>query len=61
MYRKHKLKNCAASLTKYKCINCEKFKAHNKERKTQVNYSSLDRSCPSLQVMIAKYIKNTNY
>jgi hypothetical protein len=49
---KHKLKDCAASRTEYKCINCERFNPHNKDRKTQVNHSSLDRSCPSLQAMI---------
>lgn len=58
---KYKLKDCAASRPKYKCINCEKFNAHNKDRKTQVNHSSLDRNCPSLQPMIAKYRQNTNY
>jgi hypothetical protein len=58
---KHKLKDCAATRTEYKCINCERFNAHNKDRKPQVNHSSLDRSCPSLQAMIAKYRQNANY
>jgi hypothetical protein len=58
---KHKMKDCAASRTEYKCITCERFNAHNKERKAQVNHSSLDRICLSLQAMIAKYKPNTNY
>lgn len=32
-----------------------KFNLHNKDRKTQENHTSLDRSCPSLQAMIDKY------
>ena len=51
---KHKLKDCAAPRTEYKCINCERFNAHNQDRKTQTNHSSLDRNCPSLQAMITK-------
>ena len=58
---KHKLKDCAALRSEYKCINCERFNAHNQERKTQTKHSSLDRNCPSLQAMIAKYRQNTNY
>jgi len=58
---KHKLKDCAALRSEYKCINCQRFNAHNQERKTQNNHSSLDRNCASLQAMITKYIQNTNY
>jgi len=58
---KHKLKDCAAPRTEYNYINCERLNAHNQDRKTQTNQSSLDRNCPSLQAMIAKYRQNTNY
>jgi len=58
---KHKLKDCAAQRSEYKCISCERFNAYNQERKTQTNHSSLDWNCPSLQAMIAKYRQNTNY
>ena len=57
----NKLKECTASRSDYKCINCVTFNAHNKDRKINENHSSLDQNCPSLQVMIVKYRQNTNY
>ena len=58
---KYKLKECTASRSDYKCINCVKFNAHNKDRETNENYSSLHRNCPSLQATIVKHRQNTNY
>ena len=58
---KHRLKDCTASRSDYKCINCMKFKEHSKDRKFQENNTTLDRNCPSLQAMIEKYRQNTNY
>jgi len=58
---KHKLKDCAATRTEYKYTNCVRFNAHNQDRKTQTNHSSLDRNCPSLQAMIATYRQNINH
>jgi len=52
---KHKLKECTAPRSEYKCMNCVKYNLHNKDRKAQENHISLDRSCPSLQAMIEKY------
>jgi hypothetical protein len=51
---RHKLKECTASRTDYKCINCVTYNAHNKDRKTHENHSSLDWNCPCLQAMITK-------
>jgi len=58
---KYILKDCAATWTDYKCINWEIFNVHNQDRKIQTQESSLDRNCPSLQAMIAKYRQNNNY
>ena len=42
-------------------LTAEKFNTPNKDRKTQVNHSSHDRSRPNLQAKIAKYRQKTNY
>ena len=58
---KHKLKECTASMSDYKCINCVTFNAHSKDRKINENHSPLYRNCPSPQAVIVKYRQNTNY
>jgi len=58
---KHKMKECIASRSEYKCINCATYKTYNKDRKTNENHSSPDRNCPSLHAIIVKYRQNINY
>ena len=50
----HKLKECSAASSDYKCINCGNTKVCE-------NHSSQDKSCPSLQAVIMKYKLNTDY
>jgi hypothetical protein len=58
---RHKLKECKASRREHKCINCMMYNKHNQNKTINENHSSLDRKCPSMQAMITKYKKNTNY
>ena len=57
----HKLKECSASSSEYKCINCVNFNKYSGNTKVCENHSSLDKSCPSLQAVIMKYKLNTDY
>jgi hypothetical protein len=57
----HRLKECTVQPADYKCINCQTFNTHNKNAKISENHSSLDRNCPSLQAVLEKYRKNTDY
>jgi hypothetical protein len=57
----HKLKDCSASSSDYKCINCVNFNKYSRNAKVCENHSSLDKSCPSLQAVITKYKQNTDY
>ena len=56
-----KLKECSASSSDYKCINCVNFNKYSGNTKVCENHSSLDKSCPSLQAVIMKYKLNTDY
>jgi len=56
----HKLKECTAQPTDYKCINCKTF-MYNKNAKISEHHSSLDRNCPILQVVLEKYRQYTDY
>jgi len=58
---RHKLQECTASRTEYKCINCMMYNKHNQNKTINENHSSLDRKCPSMQAMITKYKQNTDY
>jgi hypothetical protein len=57
----HKLKDCKAPTEQYKCINCMVHNKYNKDEIISENHSLLDRNCPSMQAVIAKYIQNTDY
>jgi hypothetical protein len=57
----HKLKDCSASPSDYKCINCVNFNKYSGNTKVCKNHSSLDKSCPSLQAVITKYKLTTDY
>jgi len=50
----HKLKECAASPTAYKCFTCQTHK-HNQHKNICDNPSSLDKKCSSLQAILEKY------
>jgi hypothetical protein len=58
---KHKLIECKATRTEYRCINCTTYNKYNQDKTVKVNHSSLDRTCPSMQAMIEKYRQNTAY
>lgn len=57
----HKMKECTVSAKQYKCINCVTYNKHTRNAKICENHSSLDKSCPSLQAVLEKYIQNTDY
>jgi len=57
----HSLKECTATPDNYKCNNCHTFNTYNKDNKISDNHSSLDRYCPSLQGVLEKYKRNTDY
>ena len=57
----HKLKECTAPAAHYKCINCVTFNRYTKGEKISECHSSLDKICPSLQAVLAKYRLNTDY
>lgn len=56
----HRLKNCTANRTEYKCVNCITHNAHN-HTTNDTSHSSLDRRCPSLLAVLEKYKRNTAY
>jgi len=58
---KHKLKECTAPASERKCINCIYYNRHNKKEKISENHSALSKDCPSLQAVLIKYRKNTEY
>lgn len=58
---KHKLKECTAQTTEHKCINCIVYNRYNKNEKINENHSSLHKECPSLQAVLMKYKRNTDY
>ena len=57
----HKLKECTGPAAHYKCINCVTFNRYTKGKKISESHSSLDKNCPSLQAVLAKYRLNTDY
>ena len=57
----HKLKECTTNPLEYKCINCQSYNKHNQGKTICVNHTSLDKNCPSLQAILEKYRKNTDY
>jgi hypothetical protein len=57
----HKLKECTALAAHNKCNNCVIFNRYNKGEKISECHSSLDKNCPSLQGVLAKYRLNIDY
>jgi hypothetical protein len=57
----HKLRECKATRTEYRCINCTTYNKYNQGKTVNENHSSLDRTCPSMQAMVEKYRQNTAY
>ena len=57
----HKLKDCKASADQYRCINCITYNRYNKSGRIRENHPSLDKNCPSLQAVLEKYRRNTDY
>ena len=57
----HKMKDCTANSYEYKCMNCTTYNLHNKNARIYDNHSTLDRNCPSLQVLSERYRQNIDY
>ena len=51
---KHKMKECTASASEQKCINCINYNRYNKNDKINENHSALSRDCPSLKARTHK-------
>jgi len=56
----HKLKECRSPAEQYKCVNCMTYNRHSKADKVSENHSSLDKNCPCMQAVLAKYRLNTD-
>lgn len=57
----HAGKDCQANRDQQQCINCITFNKYNKQKKTEINHSSMDKNCSCYQMMIKKYRENTEY
>ena len=57
----HRLKDCKADPRSYKCVNCTTYNKHNPTKNICSNHSSLDRKCPSMQAILERYRRNTEY
>ena len=57
----HKLKECTSDPQEYKCINCLSYNKYNQKNPICANHTSLDKNCPSLQAVLEKLRKNTDY
>ena len=58
---KHTMKECTASTSEHKCINCTIYNSYTKNEKIRVNRSALSKECPSLQAVLKKYRNNIEY
>jgi hypothetical protein len=56
----HKLKECKAAISEYKCINCTIYNKHHPHTQIDTAHSSLHKKCPSLIAVLDKY-KNIDY
>jgi hypothetical protein len=54
----HTLKECTATPSEYKCINCLMLNKHNQNKKKSTITTS---HCPRLQAILEKYRQNTDY
>jgi hypothetical protein len=57
----HKLKECKAATTEYKCINCIAYNKHHPHTQIDTAHSSLDKKCPCLIAVLDKYRKSIDY
>jgi hypothetical protein len=57
----HKLKDCTAAKSDYKCINCLTYNRHHQTNQIDTAHSSLEKNCPSLLAVLEKYKRNTDY
>jgi hypothetical protein len=57
----HKLKECKATISEHKCINCITYNKHHPHTQIDTAHSSLDKKCPSLIAVLDKYRKNIDY
>ena len=57
----HKLRDCIATKSEYKCINCLVYNRHYQTNQIDIAYSSLDKCCPSLLAVIEKYKQKADY
>jgi hypothetical protein len=57
----HRLKDCTANKTDYKCLNCITHNHHKRKKKNNTSKSSRDRNCPSLCAVLEKCRRNTAY
>jgi hypothetical protein len=57
----HKLRDCTATNSEYRCINCSVYNRHHPNSQINRAHSSLDKTCPSLLAVLEKYKQNTNY
>ena len=57
----HRLKDCVAEPKTYKCVNCTIYNKYNPHNKIYTNHSSLDKKCPSMQAILERYRRNTEY
>ena len=57
----HKMKECTATISEQKCINCIAYNRHSKEGKINENYSAMSKDCPSLQAVLRRYRENVQY
>ena len=57
----HKLKECSATKSEYKCTNCQVYNKHHPETQIDTTHSSLDKRCPSLLAVLEKNKRNTDY
>jgi hypothetical protein len=57
----HKLKECTATKSEHKCINCMIYNKYHQTNQTDTAHSSLDKKCPSLLAVLEKYKQNTDY
>ena len=57
----HKLKECRATKSEHKNINCLICNKHHQNSQIDTAHSSLNENCPSLLAVLEKYKQNTHY
>ena len=50
----HKLRDCTATKSEYRCINCSVYNRHRPNIQINRAHSSLDKTCPSLLAVLEK-------